>query len=156
MFELVTFVCGCIVINLLCQKRTSPELKKLVLKRHMLYFAFYLLFMISNNINELVMDHHTKVVPHLYTDAVRNIFGLPLALIRISEPYVWAEFKKMNRPIFCCRKAKSKLSQPKFSNESLYSFMTSAMNMEYVCVILIGIGKSEEKPKIVMKNYNLP
>ena len=49
-FELVTFVCGCVVIYLLCQKRTSNELKKLVLKRHMLYFAFYLLFMISQNI----------------------------------------------------------------------------------------------------------
>ena len=56
-FELLTFVCGCIIIYLLCQKRTSNELKKLVLKRHMAYFAFYLLFMIATNIYFFLPTH---------------------------------------------------------------------------------------------------
>ena len=48
--ELVTFVCGFMVIYLLCQERTSPQLKQLVLKRHMLYFVFYILYMIDQNL----------------------------------------------------------------------------------------------------------
>ena len=58
--ELVTFVCGCRVVYLLCQKRTSPMLKKLVLKRHMLYFAFYLLFMITENIAQYLPNEIHK------------------------------------------------------------------------------------------------
>ena len=50
MVELVTFVCGFMVIYLLCQERTSPQLKQLVLKRHMLYFVFYILYMIDQNL----------------------------------------------------------------------------------------------------------
>ena len=34
--------------------------------------------------------------------------------------------------------------------------MTSAMNAEYVCVILVGIGKSEDKKKKDIRNYYLP
>ena len=77
-----------------------------------------------------------------------------MALIRISEPYVWADFIKVMRPKFC--RQKRKIAEVKFSNESLYSFMVSAMNMEYVCVILVGISKSDGRQKLDINNYNLP
>ena len=113
----------------------------------MLYFGFYLIFIVTQNIMQIFFK-----VPKDLSNRVFILFtfkssvGFPMALIRISEPYVWEEFKKVMQPIFCCQKQQTEIwKQPKFSNESLYSFVTSAMNVEYVCVILVGIGKSGGK-----------
>lgn len=51
--------------------------------------------------------------------------GIPLALLCLYEPFVLKNI--------CGRK------NSKFANESLGNFLNSAMNIEYVCLILTGI-----------------
>ena len=55
------------------------------------------------------------------------------AIIRLSEPYVWAEFRKL---IIWLKKPKG---GEKFSEESLDSFIKSASNAEYVSLSLAGV-----------------
>lgn len=43
-------------------------------------------------------------------------------------------------PILCCKKKKKPQKKLKFGDESLCSFMNSAANVEFVYLILLGIG----------------
>ena len=61
--------------------------------------------------------------------------GIFLALIRFIEPYVLRTFKGENSQIN---------AQRQFSRESLCSFMNSAVNIEFVYIILVGINKFME------------
>lgn len=68
--------------------------------------------------------------------------GIVVALIRVSEPFVWTNIKAdINYLGFkCCNKKRAK-----FSEESLDSFLNSAMNIEYVYLLLLGINTYLEK-----------
>ena len=66
-----------------------------------------------------------------------NTVGFFLAVVRLREPYVWTIFKQKCSIINTYPRPKDR-----FSNESLYSFLKSAMNIEYVYLILYGINKS--------------
>ena len=62
--------------------------------------------------------------------------GFPLAMTRILEPYV---FQVVKKDILCCF-YKKKAKKYKYSTQSLNSFLNSAMNIEYVSLILLGIN----------------
>lgn len=72
--------------------------------------------------------------------------GILLALIRLAEPYVFKqlyhEFLNLGRKCKFCKKQKkiTKIEKIKFSNEALCSFVNSAMNIEFVYIILLGIN----------------
>lgn len=66
-------------------------------------------------------------------------FGILLALIRLFEPYVWQTFRTEVLKL-CGRKYRAK--KLKYSAESLDSFLNSAMNIEFVYIILLGIKGS--------------
>ena len=54
--------------------------------------------------------------------------------IRVSEPLIWHELKKS----FC----KSTLKKQIYSDEALSSFLNSAINVEFVYLILNGVKQS--------------
>ena len=70
--------------------------------------------------------------------------GILLALVRISEPFVWAQITT-NQNL-------------KFSKNSIDSFLKSAFNSEYVILILVGINQSLDFPDVKtrkLKNYQI-
>ena len=71
-----------------------------------------------------------------------EFIGVFIAIVRISEPFVWQEFKIFIKNYIPCKqqKQKSNLRPLKFSDESLCSFMNSAANIEFVYLILLGIN----------------
>ena len=74
--------------------------------------------------------------------------GIFLAAIRLIEPYVLKNFKKdlsFKKTETKSRRIDSNRKQ--FSKESLCSFINSAVNIEFVYLILVGINK-------FMDNYN--
>jgi hypothetical protein len=64
-----------------------------------------------------------------------NCLGILLAMIRLSEPYVWNHFKQDFKYLFSRESSKKK---EKFSSEPLCAFANSAMNIEFVYLILLG------------------
>ena len=92
-----------------------------------------------------------------------NVIGVFLALIRLYEPFVWMNFKKSltqawsnldkNRTSTNSTYSKSSSSTNPikfvaFSNQSLYCFLNSALNIEYVYLILQGISLLNEDKEI--------
>ena len=68
-----------------------------------------------------------------------NVLGVLIAVIRVSEPYVWTNLKADLIQLFTCNRKGKTIERAKFSKESLDSFLNSAMNIEYVYLILMGI-----------------
>ena len=62
------------------------------------------------------------------------------ALVRLSEPYVFYTLKEQ----ICCTKVKKR---KKYATNTLNSFINSAMNVEFVCLILSGIRSMFEVRK---------
>jgi hypothetical protein len=75
----------------------------------------------------------------VYAFILDNLIALPVALTRILEPFVFNQLWNM----LPCKSCKSK--KKKFSDESLHSFLNSAMNIEFVYVILVGIRQFRDQ-----------
>ena len=96
-----------------------------------------------------------------------NLSALPIALIYLSEPYTWFEFKVAlsdfaMRCCSCCQTRdddsisarklfdrsltvkEKKSKKQKFRKEGLNSFLNSAMNIEFVYLILLGVNNFME------------
>ena len=70
------------------------------------------------------------------------VAGIPMALLRINEPYVWNTLKNEVRSLCNCGKKDSQAKKiKKYSSESLDTFINSAMNIELVYLILLGINQ---------------
>lgn len=73
-----------------------------------------------------------------------DLSGIILALIRLSEPFVYNHFKRDVKKFFSkFFKKKDNMveeKEEKFSNEPLCAFANSAMNIEFVYLILLGIN----------------
>lgn len=74
--------------------------------------------------------------------------GFLMAIIRISDPFVYKELqyqfsllinKKKDRSL--SNNEKKKKRKVDLSKESLCSFLNSSLNVEYVYLILVGIQK---------------
>lgn len=115
-----------------------------ICKRHMLYFGVYLLYSlkyVGANRN-LINKGNENNNAYYFINTFTNSLTIPLALIRLSEPYVLHQFRKTMRKMFC------KYIKPlygedekvsKIQEESLYSFLNSSLNIEYVYLILKSI-----------------
>lgn len=92
---------------------------------------------------------------------VFELIGVPLALIRLFEPYVFQTFKKemgllAYKARRCCSRDRSNSQvkkptrkQASFASASLCSFLNSAMNIELVYLILLGINHFMENQEIL-------
>ena len=78
-------------------------------------------------------DHNSLILKLLVSP-----LGMILAYIRLGEPYVWQSLKQT----ICGKNHIEK--RVKFSEESLNSFLNSALNIEHVYIILTGINKHLE------------
>ena len=72
---------------------------------------------------------------------VLQLNGICLAFVRLIEPYVWQTFKA---EVVRLLNIETKKTKVKFEAESLDSFLNSAMNIEFVYLILLGISCSVE------------
>jgi hypothetical protein len=77
---------------------------------------------------------------------VFELIGVPLALIRLYEPYVWQTMKLELNKIKKGKKIKK--TKTKFAKESLCSFLNSTCNIEFVYLILLGINNFMDHIKI--------
>ena len=73
-----------------------------------------------------------------------------LAVVRFSEPYVQQSFKIEIRKVLKCKKPKKKKKKKvkienSFLKDGLDQFTHSAMNIEYVYLILMGINTCMEE-----------
>ena len=138
----ITIITELLVLKRLFKRGTSNDLKEVIVTRHLAYFLVYLLFLCKVNYDlfNVKAKELLGITVYFYVDAFLYTSGFMLSIIRINEPFVWFTFRKQ---LLCCLKKKSKL---KFYKESLDSFLKSAMNIEYVSIILIAINKSIEQP----------
>lgn len=79
-----------------------------------------------------------------------NCLGILLAMIRLSEPYVWNHFKQDIKYLF---NRESSTSKQKFSSEPLCAFANSAMNIEFVYLILLGINNFMDSRETRKNSY---
>ena len=179
LLALTTYV---LVIKRLCMKGTSTELRRKIIGRHSVYFF---LFMYTSVINSIAITANAKGwgIYAFNTDADRDwvitwkdmfkpasigyvvyyACGVSLALVRLFEPIVYQTFKSDLKILYlkCVRSKKRKrreiVNKDQFAKEGLTQFMNSAMNIEFVYLILIGIntfmedmGKKEQSHEEVL------
>jgi len=81
------------------------------------------------------------------------MIGIPLALVRFLEPFVLQEFIasfwKTLRSLRC-QKEKKKRKRVRYSHEPLCAFVNSAMNIEFVYLILLGINNFMDNREAIM------
>lgn len=67
-----------------------------------------------------------------------------LTILKITEPFVFMEFKKhlrlMSNKICCCCAQKLNRSKEKIDNQPLCGLINKSINIELVSLILLGIG----------------
>ena len=123
----------CLTFSRINTQSTSKDLKQIISRRHMWFYIVYLFFIAYALLEYTVgfFTQITNVTTFLLFRDFLLVTGIPLAIIRISEPYVWVEFKRA----LCCRKSIT----DQFSEESLDTFIKSACKSEYATISLVGI-----------------
>lgn len=132
----VIFLVTLLVFIRLASKETPALFRKRVCKQHMLYFAFYLVFLLwtfkDYYDSQMVWKWGNNAC---YFHWVANSIGFFLACVRFSEPFVWSNFSADVKRVLFCRKFKANIAQ-----QPLNSFLNSTMNVEYVYMLLVGIN----------------
>jgi len=136
-----------VTVLLLCRKGTSNDLKMKVLLRHFTYLVIYDFYCIFGLFLAL------EVVEVQQYGYFLNSVGLILGLIRFLEPYVFSTFTQEVTKLCSGKQTKNK----KYSAQALCSFANSAMNIEYVYLILVGVNQfmqtiSEADDQNIMEN----
>jgi hypothetical protein len=67
--------------------------------------------------------------------------GIPIVLLRICEPFVFEELLLQLSKLSCQKTVKIRRTV-QYSKESLDSFLNSAINIEFVSLILQGVISS--------------
>lgn len=172
-FYLITFLIFFWTLFRLTQKGPSIQLRRMISIRHGLTFVCFSILVADSilrcsliiNIYDIKSNEENFEIGELYAYfSLFELVGLPLALIRMWEPYVRESFKQDF--MRCCRsKKKSKL---KYKSMSLNLFLNSAINIELVYIILsritnflenLAIVESDEQfddreSRIVFEHYN--
>ena len=107
LFTLITIVAATILVFRLKQQGTSQELRTVVLKRHILYFCFFFIFMVHTNMH--VLDK-IGIIRNVSKDGfwviaqITNLSGLSFAIIRFIEPFVYQNFLYSIKNLCCLKK----------------------------------------------------
>jgi len=88
---LIVIVATILVIQRLKIKGTSAELKKKVFERHIIYSLFYVtsLMQVYIHFYSPYLLKHVSQTGFQVMELINNFIGIPLALIRLLEPFVW-------------------------------------------------------------------
>ena len=130
-------------IKRLFQTGTSKDLRNLLAWRTLsqwLYFILasadtliiYLLKLSINNDRLSVLQENIRFV-------ILTSLSMLAILVRVKEPYVLMTLKELFRY--------KKINKQNYSELSLNSFINSAMNVEFVCLILKGVRTCEQNFK---------
>ena len=99
----------------------------MVVKRHLIDFLLYLLY-IGRTIFLFIVfkdDSYFKCISSIFL----CFMGIIIVVTRFSEPFVYQNFISV---------------KSKYSSEPLCAFANSAMNIEFVYLILVGINNFME------------
>lgn len=127
-----THVSSVITICLLCRRGTSQELKRKVFNRHFTYLLIYDFYFIQGVFFEF-QPTSAYDIEYLF-----NTVGVLIALVRLLEPFVFSTLVEAVRKLCPVGKYHSKTL---YSKQALCSFVNSAMNIEYVYLILVGVNQ---------------
>ena len=97
-----------------------------------MYIFVFAVDLIWLEVEILIIKDEVSLAYRNYIDLIIIVASIFSILVRACEPYVWNTFKSM----FGCKKQ----SELKFKSLSLNSFINSAMNIEFVCLILNGVS----------------
>lgn len=147
-FTLIPIILVAVRIN---NPGTSRDLRKYMCRRHIVS-AFILLLTMINASRSLffwmLADNYDDALFEVSVIPLHSL-GILLAIMHITEPHVWQKLKSQ-----MCKSKQGK--KVKFSEKSLDTFLNSAMNVEYVYIILNGISdmfEAQDGNKRVVK-YN--
>lgn len=102
----------------------------IILKRHVTYFVVYSIIVLG--ISEYVFPELFSTKENLTFLRLYKTVGIVIFYIRLCEPYILSKIKNLWG---------SKLrKRENFTKESLDSFLYSALNIEFVYIILLGIN----------------
>ena len=117
------------------QTETSPELRSLLVCRSLSQWNYMFLSFLNNTFQLIVSFFYADFIFSSNEEIIRmnilaslSVFAM---LVRLREPYVW----KTLRSVFGLKK----LRGVQYSTLSLNSFINSAMNVEFVCLVLTGV-----------------
>ena len=147
-----TFLFLFLVADRLQKDGTSKQLKEKVINRYILYFMLYFIVFI----NIIFIDNNYSPSQNYSLNFLTimrlsfAIVGVPIAMLRLSEPYV----KQVFAETFCSSKLQqSMISQQRvrYSSDSLDSFLNSAMNIEFVYLIILGVDSCMDYLKLAIE-----
>jgi hypothetical protein len=140
-------------LRILLRKGTNQQLRYLALRRQLSYLFLFVfwhtmfsIFFYDSNLLSKVnnLSKNTIRLISIYM----QVIGIPSALMRLSEPFVWNSFKSSVLKLAGfinngCKKLPSKKGsgrqrrlKQQLKDASICSFLNSAMNIEYVYLIL--------------------
>jgi hypothetical protein len=141
----------------LCKKSTSNILRKMVLKRYSIEIFLYSVYFWSRYINFKIDDKYVRNI--CIAEIVRLTILSLMLILRISEPFIYQNLKTdLDRILNCCKSKKEILKHKKYSSEPLCAFTNSAMNIEFVYLILVGINnfmEIQQVEEIVFRNQTV-
>jgi hypothetical protein len=105
---IVAFTATLLVLKRLTLEGTSKQLKSKVFKRHLLYAYLYLLSLIQVLVHFFHDESIEIIGQHIYDylESLLDSLGIFLALVRLFDPYVWYDFSKFVKYLFCIKKEK--------------------------------------------------
>ena len=131
---IMPFVISLKIFQLIHRKGTSNDLKHKILKRHFIYLGLFLLWELRILYDNPYNSYFLLIIP--------DIAGFFMGFIRlIMEPYVFYLIKKFINKLFC---SNIKIKKTKVSTEALCSLTNSALNVELVYAIIVGINSLME------------
>ena len=120
----------------------SREIRKQVMRRHILYIAIISVTFVLYGYKILIEDVFGRQNPN-WLDFTANILfaaqGVFLAVLRLSEPLIWKTFKDKFLSVCCCRRDLDEAQQEEI--ETLNTFLATSFNVELVYIILKAITK---------------
>lgn len=158
-------------LSILLRQGTNKELRSLAMRRQVIFlflFVFWhtmfsIFFYDSNLLKKINLSQHAIRFISIYL----QVIGIPSSIMRLSEPYVWFSLKQSANRLklflqFGCkmpeevsaiqnrkRSKKDKELKQRMQEASICSFLNSAMNIEYVYMILQGIDKLMENQQLM-------
>lgn len=137
-FLLVTIPAVIKVTQRLRMKTTSHNLKDKILKRYHLYFAVYMMYVVQT---VLVYAMQTIFADEIhagvwFTITILTTSGLLLTFVRVNEPAIMFNIKNDISHLMSNNKETKKAA---FTDDHLDSFLNSALNVEFVYILLLGI-----------------
>jgi 1-phosphatidylinositol-4-phosphate 5-kinase len=168
---LVGWVYILLSLAILFRKGTNQKLRNIALRRQFTFLFLFLfwhtmfsIFFYDSNLLKKINLIPLSQSSIRFISIYMQVIGIPSALLRLSEPFVW--FKIKQSTLFFnlmlqrgCRlpserekkmlKNRSKDMKQQLSNASLCSFLNSAMNIEYVNLILQCIDKLMENQALM-------